>query len=91
MFFAKVGRFLEEDGDFCIDLEKEDDEIEDFGLIMRWFARREERGGWGVGCKSEEEWDERREGVWGTGGWRCNGALQVEIVKRRRICLQFRG
>ena len=91
MFFAKVGRFLEEDGDFCIDLEKEDDEIEDFGVIMRRFACREERGGWGVGRKSEEEGDERREGVWGTGVWRCNGALQVGIVKRRRICLQFRG
>ena len=74
MFFEKVGRFLEEDGDFCIDLEKEDDEIEDFGVIMRWFARREERSGWRVGCKSEEEGDERREGVWGTGG---DGAVMV--------------
>ena len=55
MFFAKVGRFLEEDGDFCIDLEKEDDEIEDFGVIMRWFARREERAEWRVGCKREED------------------------------------
>ena len=51
MFFAKVGRFLEEDGDFCIDLEKEDDEIDGFVLIMRWFARREERGGW-VGSRT---------------------------------------
>ena len=34
-FSRKLGVFLVEDGDFCIDLEKEDDEIEDFGVIMR--------------------------------------------------------